>query len=95
MLRKDSIDFGFISHEVRLVCFLQPRRIPSNPKGICVLYRDTGPNTALPFSVLSWFLPHPMDRMGNRCRKEARLSVQRLKTQENSVLVNTYGETQS
>jgi hypothetical protein len=33
MLRKDSIDLGFISHEVRLVCFFQPRRIPSNPKG--------------------------------------------------------------
>jgi hypothetical protein len=23
MLRKDSIDFGFITHEVRQVCFLQ------------------------------------------------------------------------
>jgi hypothetical protein len=46
-------------------------------------------------TVLSWFLPHPMYRTGNSWRKEARLSVQRLKTQENSVLVNTYGETQS
>ena len=71
MLRKDSIDFGFITHEVRQVCFLQPRH-PSKPKGPIGLYRDTGPNT-----------------------KEARLSVQRLKTRENSVLVNTHGETQS
>src|SRR5437870_13505376 len=32
MLRKDSIDFGFISHEVRPVSFLQPRHIPGSPK---------------------------------------------------------------
>src|SRR5215471_15253915 len=28
MLCKESIDFGFISHEVRPACFLQPRHIP-------------------------------------------------------------------
>src|SRR5262245_19043410 len=32
MLRKDSIDLGFISPEVRPVCFLQPRHIASNLK---------------------------------------------------------------
>src|SRR4030095_7950723 len=32
MLRKDSIDFGFINHEVRPVLFLHPRCIASKAK---------------------------------------------------------------
>src|SRR5262245_12732080 len=34
MLRKYTVDFGFISHEGRPVTFLQPRHIPSSPNSL-------------------------------------------------------------
>src|SRR5215510_12144443 len=49
------------------------------PEGLCVPYRENGPNTALPFSV----------RSGREIVAERKRGVQGLKTKGSSVLVNT------
>ncbi len=59
MLRKDSIDFGFISHEVRPVSFLQPRHVPGNPKSFV-----TGVQSPL-------FLFHPLSEYAVRIEVSA------------------------
>src|SRR5215510_1471791 len=57
------------------------------PEGFCVPYRENGPNTALPFSVLSWFLHTRWS--GREIVAERKRGVQGLKTKGSSLLVNT------